>query len=92
MTTTTTQTSGSFEELDYRESDGIEVSLLWSRATNDLSVLVADTKTDELLELRIQPHEAMDAFRHPFAYSASHRVEAADDELAGCSHGSCPVA
>ncbi len=69
MTTTTTQTTGSFEELDYRESDGIEVSLLWSRATNDLSVLVVDTKTDELLELRIRPHEAMDAFHHPFAYA-----------------------
>lgn len=69
MTTTTTQTTGSFEELDYRESDGIEVSLLWSRDTNDLSVLVVDTKTDELLELRIRPHEAMDAFHHPFAYA-----------------------
>ena len=91
MTTTTTRTTGSFEELDYRESDGIEVSLLWSRATNELSVLVADTKTDELLELHIQAHEAMDAFHHPFAYSASHRIEAADEELDGCSHGSCPM-
>ncbi len=76
MTTTTTQTTGSFEELDYRESDGIEVSLLWSRATDDLTVLVVDTKTDELLELRIQPHEAMDAFHHPFAYAESHALAA----------------
>jgi hypothetical protein len=80
MTTTTTQTTGSFEELDYRESDGIEVSLLWSRATNDLSVLVVDTKTDELLELRIRPHEAMDAFHHPFAYAETHAVEGALSE------------
>jgi len=74
MTTTTTQTPGSFEELDYRESDGIEVSLLWSRATNDLTILVVDTKADELLELRIQPHEALDAFHHPFAYAESRTV------------------
>jgi hypothetical protein len=74
MTTTTTHTTGSFEELDYRESDGIEVSLLWSRATNDLSVLVVDTKTDELLELRIQPHEATDAFHHPFAYAETRTI------------------
>jgi len=74
MTTTTTQTTDSFEELDYRESDGIEVSLLWSRATNDLTILVVDTKADELLELRIQPHEAMDAFHHPFAYAESRTV------------------
>ena len=77
MTTTTTQTTGSFEELDYRESDGIEVSLLWSRATDALSVLVVDTKTDEQLELRVEPSEALDAFRHPFAYSDTHAL--ADD-------------
>jgi hypothetical protein len=80
MTTTTTQTTGSFEELDFRESDGIEVSLLWSRATNDLSVLVVDTKTDELLELRIRPDEAMDAFHHPFAYAETHAVDGALSE------------
>jgi hypothetical protein len=80
MTTTRTQTTGSFEELDYRESDGIEVSLLWSRTTNDLTILVVDTKADELLELCIQPHEAMDAFRHPFAYAESRTVA---DSLVG---------
>ena len=63
------------EELDYRESDGIQVSLLWSRAKNDISVLVVDTKTDEQLELRVDPHEALDACRHPFAYAESHTVD-----------------
>jgi len=77
MTTTTTQTISSFEELDYRESDGIQVSLLWSRATDELSVLVFDTKTDEHLELRVEAHEALDAFRHPFAYTNTHAVAGA---------------
>jgi hypothetical protein len=58
-----------FEELDYREGDGIEVSLLWSRLDDELSVLVVDTKSDEQFELRVQGHEAMDVFRHPFAYA-----------------------
>ncbi len=65
---------GTMEELDYRESDGIEVSLLWSRGDNRLAVIVVDTKTDELLELAIEGPEAMDAFRHPFAYADSHAV------------------
>ena len=74
MTTTTTETISSFEELDYRESDGIQVSLLWSRATNHLSVLVFDTKTGEQVELRVEAREALDAFRHPFAYTETHTV------------------
>ena len=58
-----------FEELDYRENDGIEVSLLWSRADNSLAVRVVDTKTDERFRLAVRADEAMDAFRHPFAYA-----------------------
>ena len=58
-------------ELDYRENDGIAVSLLWSRCDNSLSVLLADAKTDEQFELSVQPAEAMTVFRHPFAYAAT---------------------
>ena len=77
MTTTATQTTSRFEELDYRESDGIQVSLLWSRETNALSVFVVDTKTDEQFELALAPAHAMDAFRHPFAYADSHTIPVA---------------
>lgn len=58
-----------FEELDYRENDAIQVSLLWNRSDNGLTVRVFDGKTDEAFDLRVQAHEAMDAFRHPFAYA-----------------------
>ena len=71
----TTIITGTFEELDYRESDGIEVSLLWNRATGALSVLVVDAKTDEQFELRVSAAEAAEVFRHPFAYAHSHRIE-----------------
>jgi hypothetical protein len=66
-----TDTISRFEELDYRESDGIEVSLLWSRADNSLSVLVVDTKTEDRFRLAVGADEAMEVFRHPFAYASS---------------------
>ena len=58
-----------FEELDYRQNDAIHVSLLWNRMDNGLTVRVFDAKTDEAFDLRVQAHEALDAFRHPFAYA-----------------------
>jgi hypothetical protein len=68
--TTATDTSRKFDELDYRENDGIQVSLLWSRDDNNLAVLVVDTKTDETFELPARADEAMDVFNHPFAYAS----------------------
>jgi hypothetical protein len=68
------KTSGLFEELDYRENDGITISLLWSRADNSLSVFVVDAKTEEQFELRVEACEAIDAFRHPFAYAVNDRL------------------
>jgi hypothetical protein len=71
MTTTliSTQEQPLREELDHRESDGIEVSLLWSRADGSLAVAVRDARTGERFELRVEPEQALDAFRHPFAYA-----------------------
>jgi hypothetical protein len=58
-----------FEELDSRANDGIQVSLLWERTDNRLKVVIVETKTDELFELPVQAAEAIDVFRHPFAYA-----------------------
>jgi len=68
--TTQTPTESLFQELDYRETDGLEIWLLWSRDTDTLSVLVHDCKTEELCELAVDPEHARDAFEHPFAYLA----------------------
>ncbi len=57
-------------ELAHRESDGIEVSLLWSRADNRLTIAVADGRTGDAFELTAHPENALDAFYHPFAYAA----------------------
>jgi hypothetical protein len=69
--TTGTHIATSFEELDYRENDGISVSLRWHRSNGSLTVAVADSRTDERFELAVAPARALDAFRHPFAYAVS---------------------
>ena len=59
------------EELAHREDAGIDVSLFWSPEGNALSVVVRDNRTREEFSLAADPGEAMDVFRHPFAYKAS---------------------
>jgi hypothetical protein len=55
-------------ELDYRQNDGIAVSLLWDRLTDELSVILADDRTGEAFALPAAASEALEVFRHPFAY------------------------
>lgn len=58
-------------ELDYRATDGVEVSLLWHKPTNDLTVSVHDTRSGEQFELEVASDYALDAFHHPYAYAYS---------------------
>jgi hypothetical protein len=57
-------------ELDYRTSDGIEVRLLWRPGGEDVLVEVVDTKLNESFRLAVPGKDALDAFRHPYAYAA----------------------
>ena len=61
--------TGNLEELDYRESNGIAVSLLWQRQSNRLSVVVEDTKLGESFSIAARPDNARDVFHHPYAYA-----------------------
>lgn len=65
----TTMTVSRTCELAYRSGDGIEVSLLWSRRTNRLTVLVRDVHTGEFFHFSPPPDRGLDAFYHPFAYA-----------------------
>ncbi|HEY7206990.1 MAG TPA: hypothetical protein VH416_02020 [Gaiellaceae bacterium] len=56
-------------ELDSRTADGITVTLFWHPTTDRLTVLVANEPDDELLELEVAHDEALEAFRHPYAYA-----------------------
>lgn len=69
MKHSTATTEALFRELAYRESDGIEVSLLWSTTDGSLSVYVTDRRTEDAFELDVAPTEALEAFQHPFAYA-----------------------
>jgi hypothetical protein len=64
-----TTTDTYLRELDHRQSDGIDVRLLWNSATNRVSVSVHDTKLGESFELDVDGAEALDAFHHPYAYA-----------------------
>jgi hypothetical protein len=63
-------------ELASRESNGITVSLFWTRSTNLVTVTVADAANDEYFELVLDEGEpALDVFNHPFAHAAARGLE-----------------
>jgi hypothetical protein len=67
MTATTTHL---MRELDHRNSDGIDVRLLWNERENRVYVAVNDAKTGEAFTIPVRESEsAMDVFHHPFAYA-----------------------
>ena len=57
-------------ELAQRETDGIAVTLLWHSETDRLTVTVRDRRTGEAFDLDAHARNAMDVFRHPYAYAA----------------------
>jgi hypothetical protein len=59
-----------FAELSQRESDGIEVQLLWEQSTGRVLVVVFDAKSGTELEVPAKADEALEVFWHPFAYAA----------------------
>jgi hypothetical protein len=56
------------KELDHRTGNGLDVRLLWQSATNQVFVEVNDERTARAFTLSVAPHEAREAFMHPFAY------------------------
>jgi hypothetical protein len=57
-------------ELAARESDGVNVLLLWQPRKNALTVSVEDARIGDCFQLSVAPDRALDAFYHPFAYAA----------------------
>jgi hypothetical protein len=55
-------------ELAHRTADGIEVSLFWSKPGNRVTLEVVDTRFGADFELVVDGRNALDAFRHPYAY------------------------
>ena len=57
-------------ELADRESDGVQVVLLWHPAENALTVSVVDSRLGDRFQFAVAPERALDAFYHPFSYAA----------------------
>ena len=70
----TTSAATERRELAHRMSNGIEVTLLWTKSTNRVMIAVADTHSGEELEFEVDGSRALDAFHHPYAYAAVVRV------------------
>lgn len=58
-------------ELASRFASGIEVRLLWDPADDSLTVVAADDRARERIEFGVRPEQALEAYRHPFAYAPS---------------------
>ena len=59
-----------------RNNAGIRVTLLWTRDTNTVAVLVRDDGTADQFEVSVEPAgNALDAFEHPYAYAARQGVD-----------------
>jgi hypothetical protein len=56
-------------ELAYRESPGLEVTLLWHPDDDTLTVSVVDTTNGESFVLDADPHDVLDVFDHPYAHA-----------------------
>jgi len=70
MTTSAQESNIAIRELDHRTSHGIDVWLLWNAETKDVFVSVAG-RDGVAFEFEVAPTDALEAFHHPYAYSAS---------------------
>ena len=87
MTAETTRSHDAAEvgvELAARDADGLHIVLLWRPRDDRLTVVIEDRRERASFMVAVSTgKEALDAFNHPFAYSArgiadprSHRGEA----------------
>ena len=77
----TTVTRGSLRELDHRSGDGVDVTLLWDAGSHVVLVVVLDEQTGVTFQLAVDGADALDAFKHPYAYR--HRAQLDGDNAGG---------
>jgi hypothetical protein len=56
-------------ELAVRETDGIEVALLWYAEADAVAIQVDDRRLGVRFEVPVAKDRAMHAFEHPFTYA-----------------------
>lgn len=73
-------------ELAHRASDGIQISLLWSKRSTQVTIAVFDTRSGQALEFEVDGSDALDAFNHPYAYAAARRVRSVTPVSVAVAH------
>jgi hypothetical protein len=64
-----------WRELAQRTSDGLEVTLLWSKSRDRVKVAVADSKIGDWFQFDVAGANALSAFYHPFVFAASRGLD-----------------
>jgi hypothetical protein len=67
--------------LAHRVAGETEVSLVWTRVGDVLTLELYDSRSNEVVELDVPREHALDAFRRPHAYLAAARARVRDDQL-----------
>jgi len=68
ITSVETITSIARRELDRRVNSGLEITLYWNAYDNSTSIEIYHQATGETIGFPVPADQALDAFRHPFAY------------------------
>ena len=76
---------GPSRELAHRNHDGIEVTLFWRPADDELTVCVCDQRRGAYFEIQPAARLALDVFYHPYSYLPSSVVHYEDERLAATS-------
>jgi hypothetical protein len=69
-------------ELAHRASNGVNVSLFWTKVGDLLTLEVYDERLDEFFELEVPKDRALDAFHHPYVYLAGNQAALAAEPIA----------
>ena len=69
-----------WRELAARQGDGLEISLVWSKAADRVKVVILDATLGERFDIEVDGADALTAFEHPFAYAAHRRAVRTDDK------------
>jgi hypothetical protein len=69
-------------ELAHRSNDGLEVTLLWHPARDELTVCGSDHRTGARFKIQAERHLALEVYYHPYCYVTSNDISREDCRLA----------
>ena len=67
------------QELAFRTSGGLEITLYWDAEEQTASVEVHQPATQETIAFTVPDQDALDAFHHPFAHLGRATTNAQDE-------------